>query len=379
MTFLILTQVSHDKRGKRYFAYGPYVREINLWLKYFDKVIIVAPMIVSGQLSASDLEYEHPSIEFIKIPNFDIKGIKSIIRTIFLLPTLIRTIFKYTRKADHIHLRCPGNVGLIGCFAQMHYPKKTKTAKYAGNWDWNSKQPWSYRVQQMILRNTFLTRNMTVLVYGDWPDKTKNIKPFFTASYSEKELIPVSKTPLTEVINLAFVGTITENKSPLTSLEVLRVLSDKGINASLTLCGDGPQKEIIEEKISEYGLQERTTMLGNVDAEKIKGILQKSHFLIFISRSEGWPKAVSEAMWWGCLPVTTYVSCVPWMLDKGSRGELVHGEVSEIISVIEQYLTDQGCFDKKSKKAMDWSREYTLERFENEIKQLLLIENTSSY
>ena len=39
------------------------------------------------------------------------------------------------QDADHIHLRCPGNIGLLGCFSSNFISKKIKTAKYAGNWD----------------------------------------------------------------------------------------------------------------------------------------------------------------------------------------------------------------------------------------------------
>ena len=70
-------------------------------------------------------------------------------------------------------------MGLIGAIVNILFPNKQKTAKYAGNWDPKSKQPWSYRLQKWILSNTFLTKNMQVLVYGEWPNQTKNIKPFF--------------------------------------------------------------------------------------------------------------------------------------------------------------------------------------------------------
>jgi glycosyltransferase involved in cell wall biosynthesis len=105
--------------------------------------------------------------------------------------------------------------------------------------------------------------------------------------------------------------------------------------------------------------------------ETVKMVLQDAHFLIFISRSEGWPKAVSEAMWWGCIPITTPVSCVPWMLVNGNRGELVTGAVNQITSLIEAYISDQERFNNKSRSAMEWSREYTLERFEKENKNLI--------
>jgi len=73
-------------------------------------------------------------------------------------------------QADYIHLRCPGNMGLEA-LVQMLFPNKPKTAKYAGNWNPKSKQPWSYRLQKWILSYTFLTQNMQVLVYGEWSNQ----------------------------------------------------------------------------------------------------------------------------------------------------------------------------------------------------------------
>ena len=53
----------------------------------------------------------------------------------------------------------------------------------------------------------------------------------------------------------------------------------------------------------------------------------EAHFLIFISKSEGWPKVVAEAMFWKCLPISTDVSCVAYMLDYGKRGTIVSPNV----------------------------------------------------
>ena len=78
---------------------------------------------------------------------------------------------------------------MLGCFIQILFPNKPKTAKYAGNWDPKSSQPTSYRIQKWILNNTILTKNMQALVYGEWEGNSKNIKPFFTATYQEKEKV----------------------------------------------------------------------------------------------------------------------------------------------------------------------------------------------
>ena len=370
MKFVIITHVVHKKIGNTYYAYGPYIREMNIWLKYVGNVILVAPFDQTSPPEANELPYETHEIEFHRIPQFEITSFHSTLKTLLYLPLIIAQIVRGIKSADHIHIRCPGNVGLIGCLVQIFFPRKRKTAKYAGNWDWANKQPWSYRLQQRILRNTFLTRNMTALVYGEWSDNSRNLKPFFTASFSENERLPIYKTSLIEGVKLAFAGTLTENKNPLACAEVLHALTESGIKATLTYCGDGQERVKIEEFIISHHLLDRVKLLGNVDSGTIKHIMQEAHFLILLSRSEGWPKAVSEAMWWGCIPIASPVSCIPQMLGDGARGELVKNS-KEILGAISNYMRDPNLFELKSKKAVSWSREYTLERFSNEIMHLI--------
>jgi len=45
MKFLIITHVEHLKEADQYFGYAPYVREMNIWFKYTDEVIIVGPLL----------------------------------------------------------------------------------------------------------------------------------------------------------------------------------------------------------------------------------------------------------------------------------------------------------------------------------------------
>jgi hypothetical protein len=78
MTFTIITHVSHKHYLGSYYAYGPYVREMNLWLKYVDEVIIVAPLDNNRSPGSIDLSYDHDRISFLKIPQFDILSPKTI-------------------------------------------------------------------------------------------------------------------------------------------------------------------------------------------------------------------------------------------------------------------------------------------------------------
>ncbi|MGB6267440.1 MAG: glycosyltransferase family 1 protein, partial [Olleya sp.] len=165
MRFLIITHVLHKSKDQQWFAYAPYVREMNLWLKYVDEVEIVAPK-TSQPITDIDIAYQHDNIQLTEIPSIAFVTFGRTLMSLLSLPFILFKLFQACRRADHIHLRCPGNIGLLGCLVQIFFPKKIKTAKYAGNWDPNAAQPLSYRIQKKLLSNTFWTKNMTVIVYG---------------------------------------------------------------------------------------------------------------------------------------------------------------------------------------------------------------------
>jgi glycosyltransferase involved in cell wall biosynthesis len=370
MKFTIITHVPHIIKENQYFAYAPYVREMNIWTKYTENVIIVAP-ISRVEKTEIDIDYEHKNVYFSVIESINLLGFKSVLNAVLKMPKISWQIFVAMRQADHIHLRCPGNIGLIGCVVQIFFPFKQKTAKYAGNWDPKAKQPWSYRLQKWILSTTFLTRNMQVLVYGQWDGSTSNIKPFFTATYSESDKLPLRALNLKQKINFVFVGTLSSGKRPLYAIELVALLYQKGYDVSLSLYGEGIERLSLEEYIAVNNLGEIISLKGNQNKETVQKAYQNSHFVILPSKSEGWPKAIAEGMFWGCIPLASSVSCVPYMLDKGNRGVLLEMHLEKDCLQLETILQNEVDFENKRKRASDWSRNYTLDVFETEIKNVL--------
>ena len=371
MRFLIVTHVLHKNVGGHYYGYGPYVKEMNLWLKHVNQVVILAPLLKDVRVDPIDLAYQHKNIRFKKVPEFNLLTWGERLKSLIYIPIIFFKLLIEMLKADHIHLRCPGNMGLLGSFAQILFPWKIKSAKYAGNWDRNSIQPFTYKLQQKILSSELLTKNMQVLIYGTWPPMTKNLRSFFTATYSKDEIVPTQSRVLEEPLKLVFVGGLLPGKKPLVSCEALKSLIDLGINATLELYGEGVEREALELFIKKNNLESRIILKGNQPGFKIKEAFQRSHFLIFISESEGWPKVVAESMFWGCVPITTAVSCVPEMVGNGKRGVLVNPDAKEVITVILDFLNEPDKYLISSENAMDWSREFTLEKFEEEIQTVL--------
>ena len=377
MKFLIITHVPHIKKDKFYFAYSPYVREMNIWGNGVSQISIVAPL-KKEIISEIHLPYSHREIIFKEVIAFSLTSINAIIKTLFILPKTSWQIYKAMQKTDHIHLRCPGNIGLLGCLVQILFPYKQKSAKYAGNWDPKSKQPLTYKLQKFILSSTFLTKNMQVLVYGEWEGSTKNIKPFFTASYFESNKSPFNFIKKQKVVlkseqntRFIFVGTLSKGKQPLYAVQLIEQLQHLGNKVHLDLYGEGIERPKLEKYIIENNLKNYITLHGNKTAEVVQKAYQESSFLVLPSKSEGWPKVVAEAMFWGCLPIASAVSCVPNMLDFGQRGIILTMNLQDDVHQINEVLNNSDGYQRQVESAVEWSRNYTLDYFEQEIKEVL--------
>ena len=81
MKFAIITHVQHIKGDNQYFGYAPYVREMNIWFKYVDEVIVVAPM-VSELLNPIHSSYVATSINFKRVPEFSITSVLQLLKTL---------------------------------------------------------------------------------------------------------------------------------------------------------------------------------------------------------------------------------------------------------------------------------------------------------
>lgn len=379
MKISVFTHVGHSFQDGSYLAYPPYVREMNLWFKCFTVVEVAGPL--EREDPGWGMAYHHRELRFSRLPLLNFTSWRNMLKSFFLLPVAFISIFKLMGRAEHIHLRCPGNIGLLASICQIFFPKKPKTAKYAGNWDSGALQPWSYRLQKWILRNPFLSRNMKVLVYGDWPSQSGNVYPFFTASFEEREVALMEERSFRSPFRFLFVGNLVKGKNPHLALELVEELLHRKFAVSLDVFGDGPERAGLEQWCREKNLQTNIRFHGNIEQKALRQFYRNVHFCLLPSRSEGWPKAIAEAMFFGCIPIATSISCVPWMLDHGRRGILLdplgkdmdkNAWLKKGADKITLLLKNEPLMKEVSSGAISWSRQYTLEKFEAGIKEVLV-------
>ncbi len=101
-------------------------------------------------------------------------------------------------------------------------------------------------------------------------------------------------------------------------------LLNKKIKCQLILIGDGPEREVIENKIEQLGLAESVKIIGFTN--EVGRYLNEVDFYVNSSYSEAMPVSVIEALSLGKPVIASDVGGLPEIINDGSNGVLVDFE-----------------------------------------------------
>jgi glycosyltransferase involved in cell wall biosynthesis len=108
--------------------------------------------------------------------------------------------------------------------------------------------------------------------------------------------------------------------------------------------------------------------------ETLEQCYASSHVLVLTSESEGFPKVISEAMAFGCVPLVTAVGAIPEVLNHGVQAILTDplNCVNETVNFLSRLLVDRTEYETLSKKAYLYAKEeFDANRFNNEWRTLI--------
>ena len=92
------------------------------------------------------------------------------------------------------------------------------------------------------------------------------------------------------------VGNLRWQKGYLHLLDAFRNVVDKDNDYRLLIAGEGPDRLLIEERIKELDLGNNVNLLGMCSRKEITSMLNSSRAFVMASVSEGFPKAMIEAI-----------------------------------------------------------------------------------
>lgn len=208
----VVTSVIHYRHENQLWGFGPYVRELEIWADIFPELIIAAPC-RTGQPPGDYLPIRRSNVSIHPIAQVGGTTLWAKLGALYRLPGMLWELRKAMRAADAIHVRCPGNLGLLGAIMAPLYSKRTVT-KYAGQWTGFPGESWSFKWQRAILGSRWW--NGPVTVYGQWPNQPRHVIPFFSTALTEEQLdrarLAAKQKTIEAPLRLMFVGRLSSAK-----------------------------------------------------------------------------------------------------------------------------------------------------------------------
>jgi glycosyltransferase involved in cell wall biosynthesis len=367
---LIVSSAIHYRHEGRLYAYGPYVREIVIWADLFEQVRIAAPC--RSELPPGDcLPFALSNIAILEQRETGGENLRAKLKQILALPWLVLGLMRAMRGAEAIHVRCPGNLGLLGILLAPIFSRHL-VAKYAGQWTGYPGEPSTVSLQRALLRSRWWRGPVTV--YGDWPNQPAHIVPFFTSILTDEQLVRARASAehkkFSGNLRVLYVGRLYEGKNVEVLIEALGELKRQRITTGCDLVGDGPLRQALEAQVDALGLRDTVRFVGAVDFEQVLNAYEQSDVLVLASESEGWPKALAEAMAFGLVCIGSDRGLMPWMLGEGRGITVAPGDAEGLAQALRSVAASGPMCREMSVRAALWAQSYSLEGLREALREL---------
>jgi glycosyltransferase involved in cell wall biosynthesis len=136
------------------------------------------------------------------------------------------------------------------------------------------------------------------------------------------------------------------------------------------LCGEGVLRPKLEGMVAELGLKSRIVFTGNV--ANLWSLMKRADAFALLSRFEGRPNVVLEAMACGCPLVVSDIPAHREILDEGSACFADPDEPAEIAAALKKTLSSGGAARARASVAQARVAEWTIQGMAERYEQLYL-------
>jgi glycosyltransferase involved in cell wall biosynthesis len=283
-------------------------------------------LIVNGRPRAGGLPL--PSFANV-VPLREPKG-KDLWRKFFVaasLPYYLRTMYRYARQADVVHVPLPGDLAFLGMLVALAL-RKPLIARYGGAWSANTQTTLMNRVTRAIMRAAAGGENVMLATGEGDTHPAPGVRWLFSTALSDQEIEsirPDLNRGLQQPPSFIYAGRLSEEKGVHILIEAVASLKRKhGIRPQVTLLGDGPQRGYLEELVKRLDVGSQVVFRGQVGRRELGESFEAADVAVQPSLTESFGKAWIDAMAYGVPVVTCYVGSAERAVGgQGNRGWLV--------------------------------------------------------
>jgi len=352
---------------------GGFPFQMNSISQLFEKTIIAVPALANKSPKGEILmEGKNLSI----YPLSSIKG-SGILRKLRYIPWMfvhVLLLNKLINEADAVHVPIPSDIGTLGMILAK-FKNKRLFVRYCGNWNYQSTKAeklWKGFMERFAGGNNVM---LATGLQGNVPSvKNRNIHWIFSSSLTKEEIDKLTqKKPLLDpkAPKLIIVCRMVESKGVKNLIDSIKILKERFPKIHLYLVGDGEDLEKFKDYVIGLDINENITFEGKLNHEDVITALQNAHIFCFPSKSEGFPKAVLEALACGLPVVANPISAIPELLNSGAgillendQPETIAFQVLNILHNPNQYLVMQN-------EGLNIASKFSLENWRDTIKLYL--------
>ena len=167
---------------------------------------------------------------------------------------------------------------------------------------------------------------------------------------------------------LAFAGRLTAQKSLGRALDA--VATADGV--SLLVAGEGPDREALEARARELGIQDRVRFLGRQPRERVVELFRAADATILSSSWENFPHTVVEALAVGTPVLAMEAGGVAEVVRDGVNGLLVPaGDTDALAEAVRRYFGDAALRERLRGQATESVADYSAERVFSRLEDVL--------
>lgn len=340
----------------------------------FDETVILVPIHKANPPSGAMPLVGH-NMQVKPLQLLTATGLK---RRVFFPLWLLRngpTIFRSIYSSDAVHTPIPGDVGTIGMLIAF-VMRKPLFVRHCGNWFWQRTLPerfWRWFIEKFAGgKNVFMvTGDATVAASKRNPE----VQWIFSTSLRETEVDELKPTPRqldSRSPRLIIVCRQEWAKGTHIVIQSLPHLLPDYPHVHLDVVGYGNALSAFEALSREIEVQEHITFHGNVSHDEVIRLLSDADIFCFpTASSEGFPKAVLEAIACGLPVITTPVSTLPNLIEKGVGLLINEPDAMELAKAIQEIIDDPEMYTMMSAQARKTAEGYTIENWQHIIGQRL--------
>jgi glycosyltransferase involved in cell wall biosynthesis len=374
-----LVVVSHkvcwhsDQSPSGFASDGGFPIQIRAISELFDETTLVVPCSPERH-PAGELPLEGNNLSVVPL---SIPGGTGLTRKLRLPAWLARNgpvLIRHVRRANAVHAPIPGDVGTLGLLVALAL-RKPLFVRHCGNWfepRTAAEHFWKWLMEHYAGgQNVMLATGGAV-----HPPSRRNphIRWIFSTSVTEDELRHYGAAQRTFPAALRLITCCRQERKKGTGAVIasLPMLADDFPTVHLDVVGEGPDLAHFKAQALATGVAHRVTFHGRVNHGEVLALLERADVFCFpTSASEGFPKAVVEAMACGLPIVATRVSALPSLLEHGAGVLIDRTDPESIAAAVRSCIGDAAHYRTMAQASIDTARALSLEKWQETIGSLL--------